>query len=178
MLNREEALKKALEAGISTLTARYGEGYDRSLVFQNVPLLLEVMWPYIEDYNERYTICEFEELFKARFPNHVLVSYGSTLFDYVAGNIQTAVVNEIILVLETWEQTIQEARALPKLEQSAPPHDWEVALAHTKNLVSEIKQYRTRGAYGHHSTHTGSVPVQEHANVKYDGSTDAGSISG
>lgn len=110
-------------------------------------------------------IGNFEEKFSQRFPNHVLASYGGSLLDYIMGNVQTAVADEIILMLETWGQTMKEAQASPKLSNSTEERDWKVAEAHLLDLISEVRQYRTRGAHGHHSTHTGTItlpiPTQE-----------------
>lgn len=157
MPDREEIFKKALEAGLSVLTEHYGEEYDKAYVLSNVPLLLEVMWPYIESYHEKNTLKEFEKQFSTRFPNHVLSSYGGSVFDFIVGNVQTAVVDEIILMMETWAQTLHEAAMLPKFQRETESRDWEVALAHTNELISEVKQYRTRGSHGPHVTHTGTI---------------------
>lgn len=157
MPDKEEVLRMALQAGIDVLREYLGD--DEEYVLANVPVLLEVMWPFIESYHERHTIHEFEKLFKDRFPNHVLSNYGGNVFDYIVGNVQTAVVEEIILMMETWAQTMAEAQAMPHFHSAIPQRDWEIAIAHTNELISEVRQYRTRGTHGHHSTHTGTIPL-------------------
>lgn len=159
MPDREEVLRQALQAGIDVLREYLGD--DEEYVLANVPKLLEVMWPYIESYHERHTIKEFEKLFTTRFPNHVLANYGGSVFDYIVGNVQTAVVEEIILMMETWAETLKEAATNPKFQRETESRDWEVALAHTNELISEVRQYRTRGSHGPHVTHTGSVITSE-----------------
>lgn len=161
MPDREQVLKDALGAGIAILEETFGKDYDRELVLKNVPLLVEVMWPFIEGYHQRDAVRRFDDLFRARFPNHVLTSYGGSIFDYIVGNVQTAVTDEIILLLETWAATIKDAQNLPGRLSAREKRDWEIALAHTNELISEVRQYRTRGAHGHHSTHTGSIPTTE-----------------
>jgi len=161
MPDKAQALKKALEDGINVLKETYGDDYDRALVTQNIPLLLEVMWPSIESYNDHHVVHTFNERFLARFPNHVLANYGPTVFDYVVGNVQTAVVNEVISVLECHLDLISDAQASPKLSHATEKRDWDVAAAHTKELISEIKQYRARGGRGNPQSNTGSHPVQE-----------------
>lgn len=163
MPDREQVFREALEAGISVLVEhyRYGEEYDPAYVLSNVPLLLEVMWPYIESYHERHTVREFEEQFLNRFPNHVISTYGGSVFDYIVGNVQTAVVDEIILMMETWAQTLKEASDNPKFRKETESRDWEVALAHTNELISEVRQYRTRGTHGPHVTHTGNIETTD-----------------
>ena len=150
-------LKLALQAGIDVLKENLRE--DEEYMLSSVPALLEVMWPYLENYHEHYKLKEFEEQFRSRFPNHPLSSYGGSVFDYVVGNVQAAVVDEIILMMETWDQTLKEAANLPKLRRETEARDWQVAHAHTQELISEVRQYRTRGAYGSHPTHTGSTPT-------------------
>lgn len=159
MPDREEVLRQALQAGIDVLREHLGD--DEEYVLANVPTLLEVMWPYIESYHERHTIKEFEKLFATRFPNHVITNYGGSVFDYIVGNVQTAVVEEIILMMETWAETLKEAATNPKFQRETESRDWEVALAHTNELISEVRQYRTRGSHGPHVTHTGSVATSE-----------------
>lgn len=162
MPDKERALRDALEAGINVLKENFGDDYDRALVLQNVPMLLGVMWPFIEGYHEHHAVRTFEEQFKKRFPNHVLTNYGGSVLDYIIGNTQTAVADEIILMLETWGQTMRDAQTYPKLAKSTESRDWEVAEAHLKDLISEVRQYRARGFRGHHSTHTGTltIPIQ------------------
>lgn len=157
MPDREEVLRQALKAGLDVLS---GSVEDGEHILTNVPKLLEVMWPYIEGYHERTIIREFEALFSQRFPNHVLVNYGGTVFDYIVGNVQTAVVSEIILMMETWAETLKAASENPKFQRETESRDWEVALAHTRELISEVRQYNTRGSHGHLSTHTGTVPIK------------------
>ncbi len=117
---------------------------------------------------------EFEEKFKARFPNHDLSSYGASEFDYVVCNVQSAVTDEIILVLETWAQTLHDAQQMPKFGRHTPPRDWQVAQAHIAELISEVRQYRIRGVQGHHSTHTGTIKT-EVSNEQYERPPEAGS---
>jgi len=108
----------------------------------------------MEDYGD------FEALCKERFPNHVLTSRGGSVFDYIVSNVQSAVVEEIILILETWAQTLHEAQQMPKFQNSTPPRDWQVAQSHVAELISEIRQYHIRGVQGHHSTHTGTTSIE------------------
>lgn len=157
MPDREEVLRQALQAGIDVLREYLGD--DEEYVLANIPTLLEVMWPYIESYHERHTIKEFEEQFLRRFPNHVLSSYGGSVFDYIVGNMQTAVADEIILMMETWAQTLKDASENPKFQRETESRDWDVALAHTNELISEVRQYRTRGSHGSHTTHTGTLII-------------------
>lgn len=159
MPDREEALRQALQAGIDVLRDYLGD--DEEYVLANVPKLLEVMWPFLENYHERHTIKEFEKLFSQRFPNHVISNYGGSVFDYIVGNVQTAVVDEIIMMMETWANTLKEAAHTPKFQKETESRDWEVALAHTNELISEVRQYRTRGSYGPHVTHSGSIETVE-----------------
>jgi hypothetical protein len=160
MPDRERALRDALEAGINVLKENFGDDYDRALVLQNVPLLLEVMWPFIEGYHENYAVDSFEEQFAKRFPNHVLVHYGGSVLEYIVGNVQTAVTNEIILMMETWAQTMHDAQENPRFNSTkAENRDWAVGRAHVQELISEVKQYRTRGARGSHPAHTGTVAI-------------------
>lgn len=162
--DREEVLRQALQAGIDVLREHLGD--DEEYLLANVPTLLEVMWPYIESYHEHHTIKEFEKLFLDRFPNHVLSNYGGSVFDYIVGNVQTAVVDEIILMLETWAQTLHEASEIPRFRKETETRDWEVALAHTQELISEVRQYRTRGSHGPHVTHTGTVAIPTEDNAR------------
>lgn len=99
---------------------------------------------------EDLTLEEFQRLFHERFPNHVLVNYGGSRFDYIAGNLQTAVANEIIDMLEAWAHTLKEASEIPRFKNKIEARDWEVAHAHTLELISEVRQYRTRGTKGPH----------------------------
>lgn len=101
---------------------------------------------------------EFNRLFGERFPNHVLVNYGGSCFEYVAGNIQTAVTNEIIDLLEAWAHTLKEASEIPNFKNKTEARDWEVAYAHTMEIISEVRQYRTRGLKGPHPV-TGDLPA-------------------
>jgi len=104
---------------------------------------------------------DFESRFRERFPNHVLTSYGASFFDYLIGNVQTAVVDEIVLMMETWDQTLSDAQAIPRFARETNTRDWEVAHAHIQELISEVRQYRTRGRAGHHATHTGTIPLED-----------------
>lgn len=160
MPDRERALRDALEAGMNVLKENFGDDYDRAVVLQNVPLLLEVMWPLIEQYHEYHAVSTFEEQFAQRFPNHVLVHYGGSVLEYIIGNVQTAVANEIILMMETWAQTMQDAQNNPRFNSTkAENRDWQVGQSHVQELISEVKQYRTRGTRGHHPAHTGTITV-------------------
>jgi hypothetical protein len=161
MTDREQALRDAIEAGISTLKKNFGEDYDRALVLQNVPLLLEVMWPFIEGYHARFTAHTFEEQFKRKFPDHELTECDGSVLDYIMNNVQIAVANEILQMLESWEQTMTDAQGLKKFKKEHLDRDWEVGRAHVKELISEVKQYRARGAKGSLPTYTGSIPTQE-----------------
>lgn len=156
MSEKEQVLKEALRAGIDFLTEKFGEDYDRELVLKNVPLLVEVMWPFIEGYHKRRSIARFEDLFQERFPNHNLEHFGGSVFDYIVGNVQSAVSDEIIRMLETWADTIRETKTSDMGRRTGRQRDWDVALAHTNEIISRVRQYKTLG-----SSHTGSIPVLE-----------------
>jgi hypothetical protein len=159
MPDREEVLREMLESGLKSLKEKFGEDFNPEAVLTTVPLLLEVVWPYIESYNERHSIRTFEEMFSRRFPDHELVNYGTTVFEYICGNIQTAVANEIIVLLESWGQTMDDAQGMKKFQESTEPRDWVVAQSHLKELISEVRQYIARGTGGLTSAHTGSIPT-------------------
>jgi hypothetical protein len=158
MPDRERALRDALEAGINVLKENFGDDYDRALVLENVPLLLEVMWPYFEGYHERHAVRSFEETFKRKFPNYVLQNYGGTVLDYIIGNVQSAVCDEIIRMLESLGETMKEAQHYPKLMKDTQPRDWEVAQAHLREIISDIRSYRARGP---HPLHTKPIELPE-----------------
>lgn len=158
MPDREKVLREALEAGIEVLREHLGD--DEDYILASVPLLVEVMWPFIEGYHERRTVQEFEALFQNRFPNHVLNSYGGGVFDYIVGNVQTAVADEIVLLMESWVSTLEHAQTLPAFE-GVPERDWGIAISHSLELISEVKQYRTRGSQGLSGAHTGSTPTSD-----------------
>jgi len=161
MPDKETVLKLALEAGIRVLEEQYGKDYSRSMVTDNIAMLVEAMWPYLDSYQEMHVVKTFEAKFHERFPNHVLADYGPSVFEYVVGNTQTAVVNEILCMMEDWLTTMHGAQEIPKFQRTSIPRDWDVATAHIKELMSEVRQYRARGGKGHPQTHTGNLPIQD-----------------
>lgn len=98
---------------------------------------------------------ELEERLRNCFPNHELADHGTNAFDYLVGNIRCAVTDEIIAVIESWLHTVDQASHIAHLNKNVPARDWEVAKAHIIDLISEIKQYKTRG----NDNHTGAVRV-------------------
>ena len=110
---------------------------------------------------ESLTVEEFDHLMRERFPNHVPVSYGGSAFNYVVGNLQTAVVDEILMLMESWTETLQIASEIPELRNKAESRDWEVSIACMREIMSEVRQYRTRGTHGMRSVHTGNIELPE-----------------
>lgn len=178
MHDKEEALAEALQAGINVLKKNFGDDYDRALVLSNVPMLLGVMWPTLEAYHDHSQIRTFEECFRERFPNHVMDHYGGSVLDYIMGNVQTAVANEILVMMENYLQTLEDAASNPTFAKNTIHRDWQVAEAHVNELMSEVRQYRARGNHGLKAVHTGSMAtqiIQEQIDAINSSNADAGS---
>lgn len=93
-----------------------------------------------------------------KFPNHVFMKKSGSVGEYLMDNIRSAVVDDVIRIMETWIETMEEAKSIPRFAGQA--RDWEIAISHTRELISEINQYKVRGA----SAYTGNIRTQGEEN--------------